>query len=323
MAPRMPRRLSAAFVVLALALTAALQLGVGDRTIYQERHRARRQALHEAVRDNRAPGGSWDAVGANGTSMRVGVVYLAEALHLATGASVANVYRAIDSACLFLFLALLPLYLMRWVAWPWAGVGLVAFAAAFVPTYDLHYFHPWDRIGLLSWLILLALVRQKKVWPVAVALVVAMTIKYDAAAVVGLYALVHADRRPSTWLGPLILGAVAVIGFAVLAIAFPQDGAAGRSISTMLATNARHFAEHGILHPVLIVFVVPVTLALVGSRGAPRFVTVSTWFGLALFVPFGLLANFREVRAQMPILLSIMPAALLALQRFSRRARSA
>ena len=87
-------------VLAAASLTLALQKWVGDVTLYNPALRQSQLVLHQAILSNRLPPEyeSWSELGANGTNVRIGAVYVAEALQRLTHLDLFQVYRAIDTA---------------------------------------------------------------------------------------------------------------------------------------------------------------------------------------------------------------------------------
>ena len=165
-------------LLLCFVMTATLQSWVGDHTIYGKKLRDQRIILHERIFENALPEGkSWKDYGATGTNVRVFVVYLVEYVHKLSGASICQLYRTVDSISLFLCFVGLFFYLRHWFDDHYCLIGLCYTAIVFVMTYYFHYFHPWDRISLLSWLLLIYLLREKRNILFAILLAVSVTIK--------------------------------------------------------------------------------------------------------------------------------------------------
>ena len=157
-------------VASAAVLTLVLQHWVGRATIYSEEFAGKRSALHTAILKNEPPRGGWHHIGANGDNIRVFAVYLAESLRWSTALPVTTGYFLIDSVALFLTFVLLFFYGRRWVSEPYCVIGLLYFGCVTVLTYQLHFFHPWDRLWLLSWMVLIMLVWDHRLVPLALLL---------------------------------------------------------------------------------------------------------------------------------------------------------
>ena len=74
-------------------------------------------------------------------------------------------------------------------------IGVLYFSAIMPMTYYHHYFHPWDRIQLVLWLLLFYLVRERKPLAIAPVLALSMTVKFDTLVVPGFYWLAHVSRE--------------------------------------------------------------------------------------------------------------------------------
>jgi hypothetical protein len=317
---RWPLPALAVLLVLAAAFTLLLQGWIGPSTIYAPELAERRASLHEAILTNTPPERGWAAVGAASLNIRVGVVYLAEALHRWGGLELARSYWAIDSICLLVLLAALPLYLRRWLAPAWCLVGMLYLAAVLPLTYYLHAFQPWDRIQAVIWLLLLALVRDQRLLAAVLVLALSMLVKYDAILIAALYLMAHCRRgawKPAL-LGACVLAVVAYLSLQALKWAFPAPAEPARfslDVAFSLAqTNLRALIDLHLRHPVLLALALPVGLALVGLRQRPRFLQAAVLFGLLLTTIWATFTVYAEVRAQVPLLLLVLPAALLTLQ---------
>ncbi len=98
------------------SLTVVLQAYVGHSTLYSKELQDRREELHYAILLNKAPrAGNWDDVGASSLNIRVGAVYLAEAIHTVTRLDINTVYVLIDTVFLFAAVLALFFYLRIWL----------------------------------------------------------------------------------------------------------------------------------------------------------------------------------------------------------------
>lgn len=300
----------------------AHQWWVGDLTLYAPALEQTRATAHRAMLDNEAPGGRrWSEVGGAGINIRVGAVYLAEGVRRTTGLPIGLVYKLLDT--LFLFAALLALaaYLRQWLDAPHVLIGLLYLGTMLPLTYMLHAFHPWDRLQLVLWILLLYLTQHRRPVGLGVALTASMAVKFDVMLFPLLYAMAHAGqgRHRRVALETAALAAIAVASFVALKLLFPApleparfglDGAwqqMGSNLAALVALNFRH--------PVVLVILVPLIAALLDLRFQPRFVQACVAFALVLSGVFFALTNYAEVRAQVGVLVLLLPAALLSLQR--------
>jgi hypothetical protein len=263
--------------------------------------------------ENRLPAGvTWSSFGGNGSNIRVGAVYLAEAAHRLTGARVATAYFVLDTVTLFCALLILFIYLQRWIETPLALLGVLYVCAVLPLTYALHFFHPWDRLSLLSWIVALHLLRDRRLFWFALALVVDVVVKYDIVLLPGLYWLAFITRANwrSVTLKTSALFAVSFGTFAVLRVLLP-GGFEPRHFGQQLSVNLHDLAALRLAYPPLLGFAVPVALAAIGFRQADSFARSSALFAALLCIPLVLATNFQEFRAEMPILILLLPAALV------------
>jgi CoA transferase family III len=305
-------------VVSAAVLTLVLQYWVGRATIYSEEFAGKRSELHTAILKNEPPqGGLWHHVGANGDNTRVFAVYLAELLRWSTALPVSKGYFLIDSVALFLTLVLLFFYGRRWVSEPYCVIGLLYFGCMAVLTYQLHFFHPWDRLWLLSWIVLIMLVWDDRLVPLALLLPIAVSVKWDIAVLPVLYWLTYVSKanwRRVTLLTAGLLG-VSFGAFGLLITIRPGGFDLRTTVVQQLALNWDDFTALRLAYPPLLLFTVPLALAVLGLPDADRRVKASALFGVLLFVPLALKTYAAEVRAEMATFVLLLPAALLGLTR--------
>jgi len=313
-------RVLAVFAILAVVITLTLQSWVGPASIYAPEREAKRAQLHEAILTNTPPAAGWAAIGAAALNIRVTAVYAAEAVHRSTGLSVGRAYWVLDSVFLFLLLAALPLYLRYWLPDTWCLIGVLYLAAVLPLTYFLHAYQPWDRMSLAAWLVLLVLVRDQRPWLTALVLAISITIKFDTILIPILYALVHLERK--SWVRTaLACTGIALAGYAALTLlktAFPAPAEPARfswAVATsQLHLNVHDMATHHLRHPVLLAVGPLVLLALIGIRHRPRFMVAGVTFGAVLSGVWGIFTVYAEVRAQLALLLLLLPPALMTLQ---------
>jgi hypothetical protein len=306
-----------ALLLLVSSLTLVLQKWVGGVTVYQPELAERRQILHEAIFHNRLPHGSssWTEAGANDVNVRVGTVYFVEFLHRASGFNVLTIYQVLDTVALFAALLLVFGYLRQTNQPPYALIGLLYVAAILPLTYFFGYFHPWDRVSLACWAGLLMLLRNERLIAFAVLLVASIIIKYDTVLLPTLYFLAKVTRQnwPQVALRAALLFALSFGVWIGLRLLLP-GGFEERHLIAQLLSNLRDFRATWYAYPPLLGLGLSILLAFAGLRWSDRFSRASVVFGLLLLVPFFTRSNFIEMRAEMPVLLLMLPSALAALR---------
>ncbi|MFT7774333.1 hypothetical protein [Roseateles sp.] len=316
----------AALLWLLASISLALQGWVGDATIYGKQIEEQRAVLHQAILDNHPPGGrTWAEWGALSVQKRVGVVYLAEAVREATGLRIGAVYKLIDTVFLMLSLVALFAYLRRWASSTMALVGVLYFSAVLPLTYFFQLFHPWDRLQLFLWIVLLGLIADRRFGLLAVGLVLSVIVKFDTVLLPALYFATHLRRegRQRLVVESLILAGLVVGTSMVLGRLFGDPAEASRfalsGVLEQLGSNWAKLKSMALGYPPLLVHALPLVLALFGWRGQPRFVAMSLLFALAMSLIHLLLTNYEEVRAHMMVLVLALPAALVTVQRLLSR----
>lgn len=303
------------------SITIGLQSWVGDNTIYSTEFDERREELHDAILANRAPrGGTWGAVGAAALNLRVGVVYLAEGVRTATGLTLHKTYKLIDTVFLFAALVGLFFYLKQWVPEVYCIIGLLYFCSMLPLSYFMHLFQPWDRAQLAMWIALLYLVRVRKPVLLGAVLAVSMIVKFDTILVPGFYFLVHVSR--DHWrrvlLESLALFALTFGVYLGLVWLFPAPLDPARfSLESAANQIARNMVSLRLLHvayPPLLLYAIPVLLAVIGIWRRDRFLWASMFFAVGLSAIFFMFTEYKEVRSQLVVLVLVLPAALLSLQ---------
>src|SRR5215510_326490 len=308
-------------VILAAMLTVTLQQWTGRLSIYSDALAEKRLILHDAILHNRRPPEGWHEVGADRTNVRIFTVYLAEGLHRATGTSILTAYKLIETLALFAVFLGLFAYVRAWAPPLLALVGLLYFAVAMTLSYHFHFFHPWDHLSLLCWLIGAMFFRDDRFVPLMFLIPIAVTVKWDIIVLPSLYwlALCSRDSFKLVTLRTLALGGVAIATLLVLAKSFPGGSDRLETASLwditrwQVSHNWQEFLALHISYPPLLVFGLPLVFASYGFRQAGRFLRVSCLFGVALFIPLVLNSFFIETRAQMMILALLLPTALIGL----------
>jgi len=150
---------------------------------------------------------------------------------------------------------------------------------------------------------------------------IAVTVKWDIIALPSLYWLTHVSRDAFkvVTLRTLALGGIAIVTLLVLAKTFPggADRLAEESLwhitRWQVSDNWQQFLDLHIGYPPLLAFGLPLVFASYGFRLVGRFLRASCLFGVALFIPLVLNSYFVETRAQMMILVLLLPTALVGL----------
>ncbi|MBK8535851.1 MAG: hypothetical protein IPL59_12425 [Candidatus Competibacteraceae bacterium] len=315
--PRAAQLLLLLFILLAGSLTMILQKWVGNITLYQAELEERRLVLHEAILNNQLPPGytSWKSLGANGINIRVATVYLAEKIHRITNISILKIYKLIDTGALFISMLLLVAYLRKTSPPIYTLIGLLYFAAILPLTYFFAVFHPWDRLSLVCWIALLILLRSERHIAFTALLAISITVKYDTLLLPSLYFLANVAKY--NWPRVVVSSALMfTVSFGVwigLRIILP-GGFEDKNVAGQLLINLSDFRSNLFYYPPLLSFIAPILLALIGFRYSDRFSRASVIFGILLFVPFIILANFIEIRTQIPILILLLPSSLIGLK---------
>lgn len=310
-----PRREWILVAALASFITLVMQPWVGSLTIYADQMHERREVLHEAILHNTPPPGrTWNDIGGNGVNIRVGTVYLAEGLRHLTG-SLTTAYFALDTAALWTSLLLLYAYLRRWMKLELTLVGVLYFAACLPLTYLFHYFHPWDRLSLVTWLALLLAMAADRRWLLVLLLPFAITIKYDVVPFGLLYAAAYwnRDREAAVQVG-LVLTLEAFATVTVLMAAFP-GGFFDRPPVTLFADNLHVLLETGLGYPPLLALGPLIACGYLGWSDAPPEMRAAAGFALVVCALLFFQVHFVEVRALTPLMVLLLPCALVGLQR--------
>lgn len=162
-------------------MTLILQQYVGEITVYRNSLTPKKLIEHKSILNNELPKGitTWEQMGANGCNIRILTIYFAEKLHNTLGLSLALIYKLIDTVFLFLCFLACFIYLSKWFDYSYCLIGVLFTGVVFIMTYHVYYFHPWDRISLFTWIVLMILLRDKKTICMGLLLVFSMFIKYD------------------------------------------------------------------------------------------------------------------------------------------------
>lgn len=313
--------------LVSIVVTITLQNFVGKPNLYEPRKgywRENTLKLHSAILTNHLPSGTtWLSLGANSTNLRVGSVFLAEWLHRKTGKSLFSIYYWMDNAALATNFFLLFLFFELFVSSAWALFGATLFYFFQITTYFNHYFHPWDRISLIFWIVLLALIFKGKTlshniltWLV---FCVGIFFKFDLIIVTGV-ATVFSFSRDShlskKFLGP----AMFVAGLLLLSVfsryrpgGSPLDFRDIELYKTIIRGNLSVLINNGFTWPPFLMFCIPIVGGLLGWKKMDPFSKTAFSFGLLALPIYFVSSWFHETRAEVPFLLMMMPGALVGL----------
>lgn len=308
-------------VILCAMITIVQSYYVGDLTIYSSALEAKREALHHAILNNTPMEGTWSDSGANGVNIRMLAVYSSEFFHTLTGLSYLKIYKLIDMISIFLTLLLLFPFLLKWVSPTYSIIALLYIGAIFPLTYAFGYFHPWDRLGLLLWLVFIWTIREEKFIFSVPILIVAVLNKYDSVVLPGLYFLSCfsiTNWRP-VLARTLAMFTIAFGVFFLLRWSFP-GGFEDKDLIELFFRNVRQFLEKNISYPPLLGFSLPALFTMIGWSSADRYSRACTVLAFAILLgPLLFRTNFHEMRAEMGVLLLMLPTAMCGLQKYLSR----
>lgn len=320
--------------VFALLQTVTLQHWIGQPNLYGPRetvHAKKTLELHEAILRNRPPTGkSWEYFTPGGVTLshRVGTVYLAETLAAISGKSIFSVYKWLDHGALFFTILFLFLFLKAQAPPLFSLVGVLFFCGAQVTTYFYHYFQPWDRISQLIWVLGLWAVYQRRFLFIAPAIILGVITKYDYLLLGGVYFLFLLLR--GTWKEAFVKGGMAfLVGvttyFLVRLMISDSTVEAGQLVDrdfNMTRFNLEWMARDALRYPPILVFFVPSVFVFLGWGRASAFQKASAIVVAGAVPIYFCTMAFNETRAEMPLLIMMLPAALKGLQRCVEDANS-
>jgi hypothetical protein len=148
-------------------------------------------------------------------------------------------------------------------------------------------------------------------------LFVGTTIKYDIVIFPALYFIYNLSA--SKWIKvcqkTLLLFVVTFGTFIILKILIP-GGFVEKNLWNQAMINLMHFLSYpyAFAYPPVLGFFVPILLTLYGWRSLNKFHICCDILGLLIFIILLILSNFRELRAEMPIVLLIIPSAVNGLK---------
>lgn len=313
-------------LLLCIITTITLQNWVGEQTIYCEGLKQKRLALHKAIYDNKLPDGkNWKDFGANGTNVRIFVVYAVGYMHELTGISIHHLYRIVDTIFLFFCFVAIFFYIRRWLDNSYCLIGLLYFGFVLIMTYYFHYFAPWDRISLFTWIALLYLIREKNDVLFTLLLIISITIKYDVIVLPLLYLFYNYSKgeRSKVVLKTLLLLTVAFGLYEVMNYCLPSSSTGEthfyyfelfKNMTNRIFKNVRYFVGHNIAYPPLLMFAIPCIFSMLDWDKKDRFMKSSVIFAFILMMIHISATNCWEVRSETMVLVLLLPSALYSLK---------
>lgn len=314
----------AAFVVLAGVVSVVMASYVGDLTVYSQEAAGARLQAHEWIVGNQQPPGGWDAHGMNGTNIRIGVPYLAEAAHSWTGAPLLRIYKGIDVLCIWLGLVAFFYYLRSRFDARTSGLAWLYWCAVMPLTFATHFFQPWDRVSFLLWVMAIWFAREQRFLAFAVTALVATAVKYDAVVLPAFYFLANASWR--SWRRPFMQCAVlgtALLGLFILLRQLIPGGFEPRDYRGTILSNLANILDNPVTYAPFLAFGIPILLGLYGYRAADQFGRAGLWFALFVLSILFVSTHFEEVRAEQMIIPLLAPIALTGLTRLLGRSGTA
>ena len=307
-------------VALSLAVTLTEQKWVGGMSLYDPELRAARDRMHNAILNNELPDSarSWSSLGGNGLNIRLLTVWEAEGLHRVTGMSVQRSYQLIETLGLLACCLLLFAFLESYTSWPFALASLLYWGCILPLTYLNHHFHPWDRPSTALWLLALICTRHRRWWALAAVLLIGVVTKYDILVFPLLVFL--AFRKSEPWkqnvLRTAALLALTLSTFVVLRWIAP-GGFEPRSVLDQVSENLLTFREYWFVYPPLLALGLPAALAFIGYSVADPFARACVQLSWLVALILFLQTNFIEFRAEVPLLLLLLPCAWYGLSRIT------
>jgi hypothetical protein len=305
---------------LSCSVTLTNQMWVGRMSIYASDQELKRERLHYAFLNNRLPDGveSWSSIGANGMNIRLLTVWTAEGLHRVTGLTLAHSYFLIETCALFLCCVLLFGFLESCAGTAFAFAGLLYFGCVLPLTYVLHYFHPWDKPSLAAWLLALICTQQRRWVYLALVLAIGVFIKYDIL-VFPLFVLLAEFHRSNWRETGLLVGLLTAVTLSIYIFLqwLAPGGVEPRDWMSLSARNLRDIWNYAPGYPPLLGLGIPAVLAALGYPTANQFARAGVQFSIVVALILFLQTNFREFRAETPVLVLLLPAAAFGIERLT------
>jgi hypothetical protein len=321
LAARMLHSARVFFLVAICGVIAVVQVQyVGSLTIYSSDLESKRADAHDAIFDNIAPGGNWQKVGMNSTNIRILSVYLAEFETRVLGISHASAYKILDVLALFLSLLVLYLFIQNSFGWQYGMLGIFFIGNLLPMTFWFHYFHPWDRLGLLLWVSYIFAINKNKYGLAVLLLILAVLNKHDSIVLPCFYLFANFSLNNVKQWVPRALALFVVAGAVFVCLRLAIPGGFGESdVSGLLSRNINNIGQMNILYPPFLVFILPALLAVIGWKESDQFSKAGLLLAaMVLIGPMFFLSNFEEVRAHMGVLVLMLPATLYGLRKITK-----
>ena len=250
---------------------------------------------------------------------RVLTVWTVETLHRLTGMALHRCYWLVETLALFGACLLLYAFLQPYTGSPFALAGLLYWGSILPLTYVGHTFHPWDKLSTALWLLALICARNLWWWRLAFVLFVGVATKYDILVFPILVYL--ALRKSEPWTRTVsraaLLLTLTVSTFVLLRWLFP-GGMEPRPVLDQVRTNLADMRSAWYYYPPLIALGPPALLATIGYSSADQFAKACAQLAGIITVILFLQVNFVEFRAEVPLLLLLLPSAWYGLLRVSQ-----
>ena len=296
------------------------QKWVGGATLYAEELWAHREMMHGAILHNQLPDSArtWTTLGANGLNVRLLTVWAAEGLHRLTGMRIERSYLWIETAALLACCLLLYAFLEPYTGWRFALGSLLYWGTVLPLTYLQHRFHPWDKPSIALWLLALICTWRRRWWALGAVLFLGVLTKFDILVFPALVFL--AFRKTDPW-KDVVLRTAALFALTISTFVFlcwlAPGGFEERSVLGLVKTNLQALRATTFAYPPLLALGPAVLLAGLGYRTADHFARSCVQLAIMVAVLLFLQSHFVEFRAEVPLLILLLPAAWYGLSRIA------
>jgi hypothetical protein len=294
---------------------------VGGSTVYSNELQGKRVLAHHAILRNTLPDGvqSWSSIGANGLNARWVTVRIAEGIHVFFGLKLEQAYQIIDLACTFFGILFIFGLLSIWFDFQAAILGVLLLGTIFPMTMFLHTFQPWDKPTFALWVGLVYFAVRDQRLMFLLFIVAATAVKYDSVLAAGLPAFLAFRKVPlrtaiSRSLFPAAWAALVLL----LLIWSAPGGMEPRPLAGQLLRNIADFRSLTVSYPPFIVHGTLAFLGLLALRRGDSTITRLWTFGLAMLPVHIVFTNVLEVRAQMGIVVCMLPLAVMGVMQLQR-----
>ena len=306
-----------AYIAFALCVTVALQQWVGLASLYNPVLAAKQAEVFPRLLANEPPpSGRWGDIGMSTTQLRIAMLWAIHAAQSISGLPVPKIIRLFDTVFLAAFLLALQPYLRKWFSSLESLLGVSVVVCMLPLTYFWGYFVPWDRPSALSWLLVFWMVRENHWKTLACTLPLLVLVKHDVALVFGLYWLVWVRREQLGEVSAraLVIAAAGLGTYWILNQVRP-GALPPSSMGDQLIKNVQTLLTYPSSYQPMLVYV-PLLVPLVyGWQNGDRFQRMSVVFAVLLAALMSVSVNFEEFRAHMPVVLGVLPCALVGLRR--------